>query len=230
MIRKALDFLGVGLVFAAAVVASFSTLAELAKAAGWDDRAAWLLPTCLDALGMAAARVWMSPGKPAAARSFARRLTLLAVVLSVAGNAAGHMVASGYVRPGLLVVMLVGAVPPASLAAVVHLVVLTRGPVPARRAKVAAVAPEPVTAPAPPKVAQPVARKAKPTAKRQPQGDWVPDELTMQKARHADTEHRATNDGKPITRDALKKALHLSSDRASKVYAVLTQERAGAVA
>src|SRR5690242_10067821 len=103
--------IALALVCAAAVVASFSTLASLAAVAGWGERASWLLPVCLDALGMVACRVWLSPKAPAPARGYAKRIALATVAVSIVGNAAGHLAATNHLSQGLVLVVLVGAVP-----------------------------------------------------------------------------------------------------------------------
>jgi hypothetical protein len=209
---------GLLVVWAAAMIASFSTLAGLAAAAGWHGRSAWLLPLCLDALGMSAGRVWMNPKAPGSARSYARVVTLAAVVLSVLGNAAGHMVTTGYVVPGLVLVVLVGAVPPASIAAVVHLAVLVWSPVPGRRTREQVV-------PQPPVEQKPAEHVDKPKPARKPsaKAEPVSDEVLYQRAKHV-AEAYERERGKPISRDALKKELGVSSGRASAVHAKLKAE------
>lgn len=222
--RDPLLLVGLGAVWLAAMVASFATLASLAGVAGWAGRSAWLLPACIDALGMAAGRVWMSPKAPERSRVYARAVTLVAVGLSVLGNAAGHMVGTGYLRPGLVLVVLVGAVPPVSLAGVVHLAVLVWAPVPIRKArtKTALVSTEAIPPPtsAAPAEPAPAARPQKAKPSRRPVGE--PDELLEQRARHAAEKHLAEHQ-RPISRDGLKAELGISSARASQVLAKLKE-------
>src|SRR5437879_12290306 len=111
MRRDWLGSLGLALVCAAAVVASFSTLASLAAVAGWGESASWLLPVCLDALGVVACRVWLSAKAPGPARVFAKRTALATVAVSIGGNAAGHLAASGHLSQGLVLLALLGRWP-----------------------------------------------------------------------------------------------------------------------
>lgn len=240
-----LSTIGLGLVCVAAVVASFSTLASLAAVAGWGERASWLLPVCLDALGMVATRVWLSPTAPAAAQAFAKRIALAAIIVSIAGNAAGHLASTGHLSQGLLLVVLVGAVPPAGLAAGAHLADLRR-----KVAVVPDAAPIPAAEPAPtsgPTSPDPAALTSGSTSgqaagrtspRKQVAGRSKPkvgarsevkvDEVELQRARHADRTHQVENEGRPITRDALKKALGCSTDKAAALLAALKKEREAA--
>lgn len=120
-----------GIVGVAAIVASFVTLMHLAEFVGWAGHTTWLLPACLDALALGAGRVWLSSAFDAEARRYARAASLAALGVSVAGNAVGHLVAldnAAWWKVALAI--LVGAVPPVSLAAVGHLLTLTRTPEP----------------------------------------------------------------------------------------------------
>jgi hypothetical protein len=226
MRRDWLGSLGLALVVLAAVVASFSTLASLAAVAGWGESASWLLPVCLDALGMIACRVWLSKSAPESARSYAKWIALVTVGVSIVGNAAGHLAATGHLSQSIVLVVLVGAVPPAGLAAGIHLAVL-RGklsvpdaaPVPAEKTE--AVPTKAVAKPSPVKTT--AAKKAAPS----PPQDEAVNEVDMQRARHADRDYRAENDGKPITRDGLK-AAGFGSDKATKLLAALKKEREAA--
>jgi hypothetical protein len=214
------------LVCVAAVVASFSTLASLATVAGWSGRASWLLPVCLDALGMVACRSWLSANDPEPARKFAKRIVLGTVVLSIVGNAAGHLAMTHHLSQGILLVVLVGAVPPAGLATGIHLAVL-RGrttPVP-DAAPVRAQKPKPVPAEATkPKTAP----KTKPSPKSSPvksgpeSGPKV-DDLTVQKARNLDHEYQAKH-GKPIPRDEAQKKLGVSNEKTSEALRLAREE------
>lgn len=135
----------------ASIVASFATLMGLAEFVSWAGRTTWLLPACLDALAVGAGRVWLSSAFDAEARRYARAASLAALGVSVAGNAVGHLVALDH-APWWKVALaiLVGAVPPVALAAVGHLLTLTRVPT-----AVPAVAPRPPAVPAGPAVTVP---------------------------------------------------------------------------
>lgn len=230
-----LSTIGLGLVCVAAVVASFSTLASLAAVAGWGERASWLLPVCLDALGMVATRVWLSPTAPAAAQAFAKRIALAAIVVSIAGNAAGHLASTGHLSQGLILVVLVGAVPPAGLAAGIHLadlrrkvtVVLDAAPVPAVATLAVWIWRAPsqrvIPGPAKPKAAP---KPSRPPAKSVPESGEV-DDVLMQRARHIAEEYEKEH-GKPPNRDELKPLLKCGTTKATKVAAVLKKEREAA--
>lgn len=113
---------------AAAVVASASTLAALAHAAGWQGWTPWLLPAALDIGGSAGGWCWLRPGVPDGARRFGRVVALAGAAGSLVGNAAGHLMATGYLTPGPALVVIVGAVPAAVLVALAHLAALLSVP------------------------------------------------------------------------------------------------------
>lgn len=214
----------------AAAWASFSTLAGLAAAAGWKS-GDWLLPTSIDALGAMACWVWLTPAYTRAARVFARSTTFAVIVASVVGNGIGHLVSSEMLPAGVVLIVLVGAVPPSSLAAVIHLLVLvTSEPVPAakRKAKVQDAAPVPAPKPVaetPPAPAKKAAAPKPAAAKSSPKSgtDQAPDELLVRKARHIDQEHREQH-GKPISRDAARPLLGVSNEKTSEALRLARQE------
>jgi DNA-binding transcriptional ArsR family regulator len=109
---------------AAAVVASASTLSTLARAAGWQGWTPWLLPAALDIGGSAGGWCWLRPGVPDQARRFGRVVALAGAGGSLVGNAAGHLMATGYLLPGPVLVVIVGAIPAAVLVALAHLAAL----------------------------------------------------------------------------------------------------------
>lgn len=117
-------------VAAAAAVLSFDALHGLARLCGFGPWFAPLLPVTVDAGAAAGSLVWLS--RPAGrARVFGRALALVLLVGSVAGNALGHGLAAYSTLPAWWTVVLVSAVPPAVLGAVVHLAVLAGRTVPA---------------------------------------------------------------------------------------------------
>jgi hypothetical protein len=208
---------------ASAAVASFSGLRGLALIAGWPDRLAWLLPLTVDAYAMTSARVWLATStRSTAARSFARANALGAIAASIAGNAAYHLVGAGLLAVSWPIVVVVGAVPAAVLGLTAHLHAL-RGRVepdqpPQSRAKSGAQA---RTGDAPGRRTESAARpgtRRTATARR----DRTEAEL-MAAARTADQRYRETH-GRPITRDALRAALHVSGARASELRRRLTAE------
>lgn len=120
-------YLGMAVAGAAAIVASASTLAGLARTAGWGGWTPWLLPAALDVGGSAGGWCWLRPGAPERARSFGRVVALVGAAATLVGNAAGHLIASGYLQPSPLLVVVVGAVPAAVLMALAHLAALLTG-------------------------------------------------------------------------------------------------------
>lgn len=108
----------------AAAVLSFDALHGLAILCGFTPKLSPLLPITVDAGAAAGSFVWLRGEAPAQARRFARVLALVLLGGSVAGNALGHGLSAYAARPAWWVVVLVSAVPPAVLGAVVHLAVL----------------------------------------------------------------------------------------------------------
>jgi hypothetical protein len=111
-----------------AAVLSFAALCDLALVCGFDQRLAWLLPLVVDAGAAAGSLVWLGGRTGGAARGFARALALGLLVLSVAANALGHGLAAFALAPAWWVVVIVSAIAPAVLGAVVHLAVLVGRP------------------------------------------------------------------------------------------------------
>ncbi len=63
-------------------------------------------------------------------RRFGRTVALAGAGGSLAGNAAGHLLATGYVHPGPILVVIVGAIPAAVLVSLAHLAALLSVPAP----------------------------------------------------------------------------------------------------
>lgn len=120
----------------AAAVLSFAALRDLARSCGFTPGLAWLLPVVVDAGAAAGSLVWLgdtttsTAGGGSTARRFARALALGLLGLSVAANALGHGLAAFSLAPPWWVVVIVSAVAPAVLGAVVHLAVLVGRPAP----------------------------------------------------------------------------------------------------
>jgi hypothetical protein len=125
----------IGVILACAVFASASSLIYLATVTAWRDRTSWVLPVCLDALGILAGVVWLWHIFPAPARAYGRKVVIGVVACSVAGNALAHAIEWGWLRPNLALVMAVGSVPPIVVAVALHLGTLVLAPVPGRRAR-----------------------------------------------------------------------------------------------
>jgi hypothetical protein len=115
-------------VAAAAAVLSFAALRDLALLCGFTRGLAPLLPIVVDAGAAAGSLVWLSRWASTPARRFARVLALVLLGSSVAANALDHGLAAYAARPHWVVVVLVSAVAPAVLGAVVHLAVLAAHP------------------------------------------------------------------------------------------------------
>ncbi len=108
----------------AAAVLSFAALRDLALLCGFTPTLAWLLPVVVDAGAAAGSLVWLGGWAADSARRFARALALALLGSSVAANALGHGLAAFALTPAWWVVVIVSAVAPAVLGAVVHLAVL----------------------------------------------------------------------------------------------------------
>lgn len=131
MNSRAVLYALLGIVAAAAAVLSFSALRDLAFVCGFTPQLSWLLPVVVDAGAAAGSLVWLGGHTGSAARTFARTLALALLGLSVAANALGHGLAAFELAPAWWVVVIVSAVAPAVLGAVVHLAVLVGRPEPA---------------------------------------------------------------------------------------------------
>ncbi|MFC7278578.1 DUF2637 domain-containing protein [Paractinoplanes rhizophilus] len=195
----------VGMTVAAisAAVASFAGLRGLAQVAGWPDRLAWLLPVTIDAYAMTSARVWLAGTLGTdRARSFARANAIGAIATSIVGNAGYHLIATGLVAISWPIVVLVGAVPAAVLGLTAHLHALTT-----------VATPDP--SPAPPAEDRPEPRTEVRTRT---------DADLLNAAREADARHRATHDGRPISRDGLRSALRIAGPKATELRRRLAAE------
>jgi hypothetical protein len=218
--RRVLLGFGLTVVTVAAVVASFSALAGLAAFTGWGERSSWLLPASLDALGMTACLAWLDGTASSKSRRYACWLTWTAAGLSILGNGAGHLASTGHLSQGLLLVVLVGAVPPAALATTVHLIVLVSSPAEVKVVTVPDAAPVPAVKPAPSERVVPASAKTAPAKKAAPKKAVAPkpsqdeavDEVLVHRARKLDEEHLARH-GKPIPRDAARPLLGVSNEK-----------------
>jgi hypothetical protein len=219
--RGWLRWLGLTVVCVAAVVASFSTLASLAEFTGWVPWTSWLLPLCLDALGMTACLVWLDPSAPKGSRRYAAWMTWVAAGLSVLGNGAGHLASTGHLNQGLLLVVLVGSVPPATVSVTVHLIVSASAP--SRPVRVAA----PALAKVEDKPKATTVTKPKPSPSpvvSGPESGPVVDDVLLQRARHADRTSQQVNQ-RPVRRDELKELLKVGTRTATDLLNVLKKER-----
>jgi hypothetical protein len=115
---------GLVVVLTAAAVLSFAALRDLAIAVRVHEELAFLLPIAVDAGAAVSCTVWLSPAVQRDARRFACWLTWLLLGATVIGNAAQQGMHAHGVTPPWWVAVLVGAVPPAVVGGVVHLLVL----------------------------------------------------------------------------------------------------------
>jgi hypothetical protein len=202
---------GMSIAAASAAVASFSGLYGLAALAGWPVRLAWLLPVTLDAHAMTSARVWLADStRSTAARRFARANALGAIAASIAGNAAYHAIGAHLLPLSWPIVVLVGAVSAAILGLTAHLHAL--------RSR---------TDPLPPTSTahdNRIEDRPQDDAEPRPAGRvrthrrprYRTDDDLLNAARTADARYRK-NHGRPITRDALRTALRISTPRATEL-------------
>jgi hypothetical protein len=91
---------------------------------GMSRRLVWLFPVCTDAGVAVSTAVWLSRRHNPDAERFARRLTWALLALTVAGNATHQGLAAAGMIPPWWVAVLVGAIPPGVVGAVVHVAVL----------------------------------------------------------------------------------------------------------
>jgi hypothetical protein len=222
--------LGLSISAVSAGFSSFAGLRGLAGATGWGEMAP-LFALCIDSYALTSIRVWLtSPPASRRVRAYAKWNAIGAILLSLAGNAAWHLIAAGLLAVTWPVVMVVGGVPPVILGLVVHLATLRqteRAAIPLKVAPAqpapAAAEPLPPTKPAavlPAPMEGPEQLTAESGVRTQYRAYATEDEL-LEAARAADAAWRADHDGRPISRDELRKALKVSGARASAALRTL---------
>jgi hypothetical protein len=155
--RTAVRILAMALVGGAAMAASGTALYTLATKTGWPGITPWLLPVAVDMLAVVGVMEWLNDKARPEARRVGRANAIGAVAVSLVGNAVSHLIVAPPVigrfsgTSALVLVILVGAIPAASLAGIVHQAVLSgTNPVPKRRTvrtpQTPAVVPSPVPA------------------------------------------------------------------------------------
>jgi len=193
-----------------AAVSSFAGLRGLAVVAGWPVTLAPLLPLTVDAYAMTATRVWLARStRSARARRFARTNSALAILLSLIGNATYHLVAAGLLTPNWVVVVVVGAVPALVLSLTSHLAVL--------RAEVDPAGPAPDHL-------GPEAGPSPDSGRREDSFKTRSDAELLAEARSADAARRATF-GRGISRDGLRRELHIGGGKATALLRQLKAEQ-----
>lgn len=107
------------LVFGMAVITSTWTWFDLARSASFPETIAWVPSISLDLGGLYYARNWIK-GHTAALRTWGRATTIIAFLVSLAGNAVQHAIESGFLVVNIWIVLGVGAVPVLALFGVSH--------------------------------------------------------------------------------------------------------------
>src|SRR5262249_46967710 len=106
----------------AAAALSFQGLYTLARAVGWSPKVAWLLPVSVDLAAAIGTVGWLGlPAGHSAARSHAAKTALIAISLSVLGNAAAHLIEAHVLPVTPYVIVAVTSIPPVVVALLVHL-------------------------------------------------------------------------------------------------------------
>ena len=231
---------GMAIAAASAAVASFTGLRGLALVAGWPDRLAWLLPVTIDAYAMTSARVWLSgTTHTRRGRRFAQANAIGAILASIVGNAAYHAISVHLLTVSWPIVVLVGAVPAAVLGLTAHLHALRTIHQDSTGAATDKDQPESDNKSSPQDgtrdgtgdgtqdrtktrtTAGPGTRTGTRTRRR---AKSRTEDALMAAARDADAKYRAAHDGRPITRDALRTALHIAGPRATELRRRLATE------
>jgi hypothetical protein len=121
---------GLAVVLAAAAVLSFDALRALALAVAIPPHLAWLLPLAVDAGAAVSCATWLGGRTDRHTARIAGGMTWALLAVTVLGNAGQLGMHAHGIAPPWWVAVLVGAIPPAIVGAVVHLVVLLvrRGP------------------------------------------------------------------------------------------------------
>jgi hypothetical protein len=182
-----------------------------------------LLPVAIDVAIVASTLVWLAQGAPRHTLTYARNLALVTIGTSVLANATYHgMTGHGH----WWLASLVASIPPAFLAALVHLgALLVRG-TPAAPAEVDDVHQEPVTDHQDPVEPTPQAPEARPEAGDAPGDNLATSrDLVEQVARLVDAAESAGL--RAPGRGVLARQLDATEHEVRQALAQLRQERAG---
>jgi hypothetical protein len=209
---------GLVIVAVAAAASSFGSLRGLAiRAGGWGDLAP-LLPLSLDTFAALSTRLWLANAPlTREARHWGRASALVAIGLSIAGNAVDHALSAGQIGVTWPLTVAVGAVPPALLGLVIHLAhVSARISDTAAHAQTAPAAAT-VTDPAPhdvpaPAVAEPVAHPA-------PRTDVPTDDDLLDDARAIVARYRAS--GRRVGAATLVRELRIGQPRSQRLWSAI---------
>lgn len=215
-----------GLVISAssAALTSFDGLRQLALAVEWSAFTAPLLPLTVDAFAATATRVWLAKSTGSdRARRFARACAIGAILLSLAGNAAFHLIQANLLDVTWIIVFGVGAIPPVILGLVAHLAVL-RAQQDQRLAEdgvstVLSTVLSPAVEPPKPEVQQqkPAGQlRTKASVQRKSSTATASTEALLAAARAADAAYREQY-GRAITRDQLRQTLRIGAGPATQL-------------
>lgn len=215
--------LGMAVSAVSAGFSSFNGLRSLASATGWTAMAP-MFAFCIDAYALTAIRVWLTSATGSGdVRTFARWNAILAILLSLAGNAAWHLISAGLLPVTWHVVMAVGAVPPIILGLVTHLAVLRRTSGEARPDPFGAVRPDRTEGTVSPDLSTVLRGGAADAGAAGTVARYgTPDELWAA-ARASDAAHQELH-GRPISRDALRRELRIGGTRATQLLRRLREE------
>lgn len=215
--------LGMAVSAVSAGFSSFSGLRSLAEATGWTAMAP-LFALCIDAYALTAIRVWLTG--TIRVRALARWNAIFAIALSLAGNAAWHLIAAGLLPVTWHVVLVVGGVPPIILGLVTHLAILRRMP-PDGRDNAESASSE--TGLGPDRgdlgtVPTLVGRDSVPNSvDASSERRYATEDELLSAARTADSAHRSRT-GRPISRDTLRRELRIGGTRATQVLRRLREK------
>lgn len=182
------------LIVGGAAVLSFNSSRDLADMCGFNGWLSWVWPVCLDAVAYTSTRIWLSRTTDNDTRGYARRLALIAISLSLGANGLDLFLNVEKLAPVWGVVLLVGAIPPATLAAVIHMLVMRRGltttrkaravktTTPAPKPKVTPVVPAPAETPALPDATPAPEPLASVTEMTAPAPDWLTPDMDLRTA------------------------------------------------
>jgi hypothetical protein len=184
---------------------------------GFVDRLALLLPITIDAYAMTSARVWLAgTGNTGRARRFARANAVGAIVASVVGNAAYHAISVGLLTVSWPIVVLVGAVPATVLGLTAHLHTL-RSLAPGSPSTTTDKDRTGTRHKSGPEGGTEVGPSMHARSRSRRRAKSRTEDGLMAAAREADAKYRAAHDGRPITRDALRAALHIAERKATEL-------------
>ncbi|MEV6879127.1 hypothetical protein [Amycolatopsis sp. NPDC051128] len=227
---------------ASSMLISYAGLAGLARLVGYTTvdlplspvaiDASALLPIAIDVAIVASTLVWLGQGAPAQTRNYARGLALATISTSVLANAGYHGLTGGGPAGSWWLASIVGSIPPASLAALVHLGALLVRANPATLAEVEPahqVPEQPHQDPEPAHQDPAEGAPASPEPGDEPGDDLVTSEDLAEKV--ASVIAAAERAGlRPPGRSVLARQLDVSEHEVRQALARLRQERTGQLA